>query len=109
LLVFCKRSGYWTPAKWPVGNDHTPLEPDPGRPEGGCLFNLRLDRTEHTEFSAAYPDVKARMVRRMRELMATTFQSDSSTYTGGYDTCQDEAQVSMEQHGFFGVCCTKGK
>ena len=45
-------SGYWTPAVWPRdGNNHTPSEVDPGCPEGGCLFNLRLDRTERKEFS----------------------------------------------------------
>lgn len=99
-------SGYWTPAKWPVGNDHTPSEPDHGCPEGGCLFNLRLDRSERQEFSSQYPEVKARMIERMRTLMGTTFQSDSS-FTGGYDNCQNSTAVANGLHGFAGVCCTK--
>ena len=49
-------SGYWTPAVWPRdGNNHTPEEVDVGCPEDGCLFNLRLDRTERKEFSAEFP------------------------------------------------------
>ena len=100
-------SGYWTPAQWPRnGNNHTPSEVDPGCPEGGCLFNLRLDRTERKEFSLEYPEVKARMVARMKILFATTFQSNA-TYTGGYDDCQSEIQVANELHGFRGVCCKK--
>jgi hypothetical protein len=100
-------SGYWTAARWPVGNNHTPSEVDPGCPHGGCLFNLRLDRTEHQEFSQAYPVQKALMMRRMRELMQTTWQSNAS-YTGGYTECQDEPQVAAELNGFYGVCCKKG-
>ena len=42
----------------PVGNDHTPLTPDPGCPADGCLFNLRLDQTEREEFSSRFPEVK---------------------------------------------------
>jgi hypothetical protein len=102
--------GYWTPAVWPIGSNlhnnvsHMPLEADPGCPPGGCLFNLRLDRTEHKEFSAEHPEVKARMVKRMQELMVTTFQTDA-TYTGGYNDCKNQTEISSEQHGFYGVCC----
>ena len=55
------------------------------------MFNLRLDRTERKEFSSEYPEVKARMVARMKVLFATTFQTNA-TYTGGYDDCQSEAR-----------------
>ena len=100
-------SGYWTPMKWPMdGNNHTPSEADLGCPDGGCLFNLRLDRTERREFSSEYPEVKARMVARMRVLFASTWQTNA-TYTGGYDDCRSEAQVASELHGFFGTCCAK--
>ena len=47
------------------------------------------------------------MMRRMRELMQTTWQSNAS-YTGGYTDCQDEPQVATELNGFYGVCCKKG-
>lgn len=100
-------SGYWTPAQWPGNrNNHTPSEVDPGCPDGGCLFNLRLDRTERKEYSLEYPEVKARMVARMKVLFATTFQSNA-THTGGFDDCQSEFTVARELHGFFGTCCKK--
>ena len=74
-------SGYWTPAQWPGNrNNHTPSEVDPGYPDGGCLFNLRLDRTERKEYSLEYPEVKARMVARMKVLFATTFQSSAKLH-----------------------------
>lgn len=109
-----KGSGYWTAAVWPVGTNlrsnesHMPNEADPGCPDGGCLFNLRLDRTEHNEYSLQFPEIKAKMSSRMKALMATTFQSDAS-FTGGYDDCKDQTAVSSKLHGFFGVCCSKGK
>ena len=106
--------GYWTPAVWPIGNNasgkvsHVPVEPDPGCPEGGCLFNLRLDRTEHQEFSQEYPEIKARMVERMKELMATTFQTGAGLiYSGGYNDCRTLDEVAAENGGFSGVCCKK--
>jgi hypothetical protein len=46
------------------------------------------------------------MVARMKELFATTFQTNAS-YTGGYEDCQSEAEVSSELHGFRGTCCKK--
>lgn len=100
-------SGYWTPAQWPRDNgNHTPSEPDVGCPEDGCLFNLRLDREERMEFSREYPEVKARMLARMKVLFATTFQT-TATYTGGYDECRSQAEVASELHGFRGPCCSK--
>ena len=79
-------SGYWTGPIWPIGNNHTPLEADPGCPPGGCLFNLRLDRTEHREFSAEQPEIKARMAARMVELRRGRFQT-SMNYTAGVRSC----------------------
>lgn len=104
-------SGYWTGALWPVGNNHgigaVGLEPDVGCPPGGCLFNLRLDRTEHREFSDEQPELKAAMAKRMAELIATRFQT-STAYTGGYDNCSSDAAIVSANRGFTGPCCTKG-
>jgi hypothetical protein len=65
-----KGSGYWTGPLWPINGSQTKgtapgFEPDPGCPDGGCLFNLRLDRTEHQEFSSEQPELRARMAARM--------------------------------------------
>ena len=65
-----KGSGYWTGPLWPINGSQTKgtapgFEPDPGCPDGGCLFNLRLDRTEHKEFSSEQPELRARMAARM--------------------------------------------
>ena len=105
-------SGYWTGPLWPVGNNHgvgaVGLEPDVGCPPGGCLFNLRLDRTEHREFSAEQPELKAAMAKRMAELIATRFQT-STAYTAGYDNCSSDAAIVRANRGFTGPCCTKGE
>ena len=74
----------------------------------GCLFNLRLDRTEHREFSAEQPEIKARMARRMAELVKTKFQT-SANYTGGYDDCASIAAVVDANNGFVGPCCACGQ
>ena len=100
-------SGYWTGPVWPLdGNNHSFLEPDTGCPTGGCLFNLRLDATEHLEFSAAQPARKAAMKARMAQLKAGRWQSGN--YTAGYDNCTAEATAVALRHGFVGPVCTKG-
>lgn len=101
-------SGYWTGPVWPVGNNHTPLEADPGCPEGGCLFNLRIDRTEHREFSAEQPALKAQMQARLEELLVTQFQTGIN-YTAGQDNCTGLATVVEMNCGFVAPCCSKGK
>jgi arylsulfatase A-like enzyme len=91
-------SGYWTGPVWPVGNNHTPLIADPGCPEGGCLFNLRLDRLERKELSKEQPARRAAMAARMETLIGTRFQTGSN-YTGGMDNCTTLAAVVNENHG----------
>ena len=106
--------GYWTPAVWPGdGNNHTGLEADTGCPPGGCLFNLRLDRTEHLEFSATRPALKAKMAARLKELVATRFQTNSTDLNGrpdaDYNVCGSEGAFVSANQGFVGPCCSKGK
>lgn len=73
-----------------------------------CLSqNLRLDRTEHREFSTEQPVLQAIMAKRMAELRAGAFQT-SSNYTAGYDNCQTVSDVVMNHHGFVAPCCAKG-
>ena len=42
----------------------------------------------------------------MKELMASTFQTNGS-FTGGYDECKNQNEIVNELHGFAGVCCSK--
>jgi hypothetical protein len=69
--------------------------------------NLRLDRTEHQEFSAEQPALYARMRNRMAELRAAAFQT-SANFTAGFDNCQKIDYVVTSHHGFVAPCCAKG-
>ena len=103
---YCNSSGcgYWTGPVWPVDNNHKPLEVDPGCPADGCLFDLSLDVTEHTELSAQYPERQQAMKKQMAAYRAGSFQTSSS---GGYDRCVTVAEYAAANGGFAGPLCTK--
>ena len=107
-------SGYWTGPLWPDPDGSQTkgtapgFEPDVACPVGGCLFNLRLDRTEHREFSSEQPELRDRMAKRMIELRASRFQT-SINYTGGFDNCSPIGEIVAANRGFVGPCCTKGE
>ena len=63
---------------------------------GGCLFQLNSDPGEHDDVAAAYPDVVARMRRRLAELNQGWFRPDRGQLDPQY-----AAQI-VKNGGFLG-------
>ena len=96
-------SGYWTGPTWPEDAAHRPLEPDPGCPHGGCLFNLTLDESEHVELSATMPRERERLAARLEAIMKTKFQT---TWTDPrYTDCTTLEKYVSAHRGFAGPIC----
>eukprot|EP01060_Flectonema_neradi_P008631 TRINITY_DN16161_c0_g1_i1.p1 TRINITY_DN16161_c0_g1~~TRINITY_DN16161_c0_g1_i1.p1 ORF type:complete len:510 (+),score=108.53 TRINITY_DN16161_c0_g1_i1:36-1532(+) len=100
-----QRCGYWTGPVWPINNNHTPEEEDPGCPVDGCLFNIADDPTEHHELSKQYPERQQAMKAKLAQYVAGAFQTNSS---GGYDKCESLDKVAAANGGFAAPLCTKG-
>ena len=97
--------GYWQGPRYP--NASTANVEDPGCPslgEGGCLFEVRGDPTEHVDLAKdpAHASVLAAMRARLAAIGAGVWQTNN---TGGADTCTAPKAAYKADRGFLAPRC----
>lgn len=98
--------GYWTGPQHPNGSYYDVT--NQGCPTG-CLFNIKVDPTEHVDLSNAssfYRSIFSHMMARLGELATDVF--DPTAYVGNYTRCLDASEYADRYNGFHGPACFKG-
>ena len=67
--------GFWTGPKSPNASIPYVHPNDTGCPDG-CLFNIKLDPTEHHDLSAKHPEIKRKLLERHKIISSGQFQTD---------------------------------
>lgn len=95
--------GIWTGPQHPNG---TKDYEDAGCPKG-CLFNVRVDPTEHNDLATTHNDTFQKLHDRYLEIGKGVFQTGKDGYDGNYTECITQQEMITKYHGFWGPLCFK--